>query len=36
MDNVTIGFICELIGEQNRSNNGEEVIEATEEILQRF
>ena len=35
MDNVTIGFICELIEEHN-SNENDEVIEATEEMLERF
>lgn len=35
MDEVTIGFICELIEEHNASGN-DEVIEATEEILLRF
>lgn len=35
MDNVTIGFICELIEEHNAIGN-DEVVEATEEMLERF
>lgn len=35
MDNVTIGFICELIEEHNAIEN-DEVVEATVEILDRF
>ena len=35
MDNVTIGFICELIEEHNLSVD-DEVIEATPELLEGF
>lgn len=35
MDEVTIGFICELIEEHNVSGS-EEVVDLTEEMLERF
>lgn len=35
MDNVTIGFICELIEEYNASGN-DEVVEVTKEMLEKF
>jgi hypothetical protein len=35
MDDVTIGFICELIEEHNKNDN-EEVVEVTADMLDRF
>ena len=35
MDDVTIGFICELIEEHNGGKE-DEVVEVTEEMLKRF
>ena len=35
MDDVTIGFICELIEEHNH-NDAEDVVEVTSEMLERF
>lgn len=37
MDNVTIGFICELIEDHNMDfGNTDDIVEATTEILDRF